>query len=296
MANKVERGASPEAIGHHYDLEDGFYASWLDPSMTYSCALWNGDQGDSLEAAQLRKLDYLLTECAPKPGFTLLDIGCGWGSAMTRALERHHAVSATGLTLSRGHAMHIEAFNDDRLTVRLEDWADFAPDGVFDAIVSIEAMEHFVKFGWRREDKVATYRRFFESCYGLLKPGGRLVLQTNAKGNTPLDDHGAEDLLFIAQHIFPESDLPKLSEVTQACERYFEIVRVRNDRLDYAKTCETWLSRLTSRREEAIGLVGREKYEHYKRYLSASVREFEHGHANLYRITFQRVDGGSVEK
>jgi cyclopropane-fatty-acyl-phospholipid synthase len=288
--NTVERGASTQAIRHHYDVENDFYALWLDSSMTYSCALWNGDQGDSLEAAQLRKLDYHLSQCAPDPGFTLLDIGCGWGSTMTRALDTHRASSVTGLTLSQAQATHIESLNDERLNVLVQDWADFEPDSAFDAIVSIGAMEHFVKFGWQPQDKVAAYRRFFETCHGLLKPGGQLALQTIGKGNTPLDSKGAEDVIFIAQHIFPESDLPKLSEVTRACERYFEVKRVRNDRLHYAKTCDAWLKRLESRREEAIGLVGGEKCEQYERYLTASSRQFEHGHANLYRITLQRVD------
>jgi cyclopropane-fatty-acyl-phospholipid synthase len=290
MSTTAQRGASPQAISHHYDVENDFYALWLDPSMTYSCALWDGDHDDSLEAAQRRKLDYLLRECTPNPGFTLLDIGCGWGSAMTRALDTHHASRATGLTLSRAQATYVEALADERLDVRVADWTDFEPDGTFDAIVSIGAMEHFVKFGWRREDRVAAYRRFFESCHGWLKPGGKLALQAIGKGNAPLDDRGAEDVIFIAQHIFPESDLPKLSELTHACERSFEVVRVRNDRLHYAKTCRAWLNRLESCRSQAVGLVGREKCEQYERYLMASSRQFEHGHANLYRVTLQRVD------
>lgn len=131
---------------------------------------------------------------------------------------------------------------------------------------------------------------FFETCHGLLKPGGKLALQAIGKGNTPIDEQGLADVLFIVQHIFPESDLPKLSEITQACERYFETVRVRNDRLHYARTCADWLGRLRSRREEAVALVGDDKYEQFERYLAASVRQFEHGHANLYRLTLRRAD------
>jgi cyclopropane-fatty-acyl-phospholipid synthase len=292
MTNTVRRrGASPQAIRHHYDLDDDFYALWLGSSMTYSCALWDGEHGDSLESAQLRKLDYLLSECIPNRPAKLLDIGCGWGSAMKRAIDTHHASSAVGLTLSPAQATYIGLLNDERVKVLVQDWADFKSDDTFDAIVSIGAMEHFVKFGWRREDKIAAYRRFFEICHGLLKAGGKLALQTIGKGNTPLDEQGAQDMIFIAQHIFPESDPPKLSEVTRACERHFEIMKVRNDRLHYAKTCEAWLNRLASRRDEAIAFVGRQKCEQYERYLAASVRQFEHGHANLYRLTLQRVDG-----
>ncbi|WP_036528781.1 cyclopropane-fatty-acyl-phospholipid synthase family protein [Nocardia sp. CNY236] len=285
----LERGASSEAIQHHYDVDTSFYRLWLDPTMTYSCALWESQEHDDLESAQLRKLDYLLSACLPRTGGRLLDIGCGWGSAMTRALTTHDASSAMGLTLSPSQANYVKSLGEQRIQVAVQDWADYAPTEPVDGIISIGALEHFVKFGWKREDKIAAYRRFFESCHQWLAPGGALSLQTIGKGNSPLDQQGAEDMLFIAQHIFPESDLPKLSELARACERYFEIQRIRNDRNDYARTCTAWLQRLHENREQAIALVGQERCDQFERYLAASVRQFEHGHANLYRLTLNRV-------
>jgi cyclopropane-fatty-acyl-phospholipid synthase len=284
------RGASAKAIQYHYDAGTDFYALWLDEGMSYSCALWEVTD-DSLEKAQRRKLDYHLGACVPKGG-RLLDIGCGWGAALNRAIEHHGVHNAVGLTLSLAQARHIESLGDRRVRVEVTDWADFESSEVFDGVVSIGAFEHFAKFGWTREQKTAAYRRFFEACHQWLVPGGILALQTIGKGNVLLDARGAEDAFFIHKHIFPESDVPSLSEVTTACERWFEEKSVRNDRLDYARTCQAWLERMRARESQAVSLVGEEKYGQYLRYLGACVRQFELGHANLYRLILRRADSG----
>jgi hypothetical protein len=106
----TKRGGTAAAIQHHYDVSDAFYALWLDPTLTYSCALWqDGDDADDLAAAQLRKLDYHLA-CAGAPrARRILDIGCGWGSLLERALMQPHIETATGLTLSATQFAHIRA-------------------------------------------------------------------------------------------------------------------------------------------------------------------------------------------
>nr|WP_254925403.1 MULTISPECIES: cyclopropane-fatty-acyl-phospholipid synthase family protein [unclassified Rhodococcus (in: high G+C Gram-positive bacteria)] len=287
----VARGASADAIQHHYDVDSSFYGLWLDSEMSYSCAMWDGDF-DTLAQAQEKKLDYLLGECVPAQNARLLDIGCGWGAALRRATQYHGVLESVGLTLSPSQSRYIidRSESDTNVDIKVLDWVDYEPDQPFDGIVSIGAFEHFVKFGLPREEKVESYRRFFQSCHRWLKPGGVLALQTIGKGNTPIDGPGLEDMLFIAQHIFPESDLPKLSEIAVACERWFEVKAVRNDRADYARTCEVWLDRLNAKKQEAIDLVGIEKFENYSRYLAASTRQFEVGHANLYRLVLKRVD------
>src|ERR1700750_415005 len=83
-----KRGGSEAAIQHHYDVSNAFYALWLDETMTYSCALWNEDDGPGdLADAQRRKLDFHLDAAGAARGRRLLDIGCGWGSLMDRALN-----------------------------------------------------------------------------------------------------------------------------------------------------------------------------------------------------------------
>ncbi|MFI5510332.1 class I SAM-dependent methyltransferase [Mycobacterium sp. NPDC051804] len=288
MTTTSERGASPESIQHHYDISNKFYSLWLDESMTYSCALWDGED-DDLATAQMRKLDYLVAGADASGRDRVLDIGCGWGSGMQRLVDVHGVQHVTGLTLSEAQAHHVKAAANPRVEVLLRDWADFLPGERYDAAISIGAMEHFVKFGWSRSDRVAAYRRFFEKCHECLNPGAGLALQTIGKGNVPMDELGLQDCLFIVQHIFPESDPPRLAEIAHAAEKLFEIRSVVNHREHYARTCGAWLKRLRSNRAGAVEIVGDEKVSVYERYLEASVRQFRLEHANLYRISLRRV-------
>ena len=288
MTTISERGASAESIQHHYDVSDRFYSLWLDESMTYSCGLWQNDD-DCLSAAQTRKIDYLVSLSCAGGRERVLDIGCGWGSVMQRLVAEHGVEHVTGLTLSAAQARRIEDLRDPRLEVRVQDWADFVPDAPYDAAISVGAMEHFVKFGWERSKKVAAYRRFFEKCHQSLKPGAGMALQTIGKGNVVLDEQGLRDTIFIAQHIFPESDPPRLAEILHATEKLFEVKSVVNHREHYARTCSAWLERLQANRTEAGEITGPEKVEVYETYLKASIRQFGLGHANLYRISLWRV-------
>ena len=288
MTTISERGASAESIQHHYDVSDTFYSLWLDESMTYSCGLWQNDD-DCLSAAQTRKIDHLVSLSGAGGRERVLDIGCGWGSVMQRLVAEHGVEHVTGLTLSAAQARRIEDLRDPRLEVRVQDWADFVPDAPYDAAISVGAMEHFVKFGWERSKKVAAYRRFFEKCHQSLKPGAGMALQTIGKGNIVLDEQGLRDTIFIAQHIFPESDPPRLAEILHATEKLFEVKSVVNHREHYARTCSAWLERLQANRTEAGEITGPEKVEVYETYLKASIRQFGLGHANLYRISLWRV-------
>jgi cyclopropane-fatty-acyl-phospholipid synthase len=288
MSLPSERGASAESIQHHYDVSTTFYSLWLDESMTYSCALWDGE-ADNLAAAQMRKIDYLVAESSARGCERVLDIGCGWGSLMQRLVAEHGVRHVTGLTLSKEQAHYVEGLGDPRLAVLVQDWADFLPDERYDAAISVGAMEHFAKFGWKRSDRVAAYRRFFEKCYESLNPGAGLALQTIGKGNVVLDQQGQQDCLFIAQHIFPESDPPRLAEIAHAAEKLFEIRSVLNHREHYSRTCSAWLERLRNNWTQAVEIVGEEKAADYERYLTASIRQFRLEHTNLYRISLRKV-------
>jgi cyclopropane-fatty-acyl-phospholipid synthase len=190
-------GASSEAIEHHYDVGNEFYRLWLDETMTYSCALWA--EGDTLERAQLRKLDHLIEGARAGGADRVLDVGCGWGALLVRLVELHGVKHATGLTLSRAQAEAVAALQDERIDVRVENWAEHEPGERYDAIISIGAFEHFARFGMTRRERVAAYRKFFAFCWELLPPGGRLVLQTNAKGaNVRLERRTAAELRFVA--------------------------------------------------------------------------------------------------
>jgi len=281
-------GASADAIAHHYDVGNDFYRLWLDATMTYSCALWA--EGDTLERAQQRKLDHLIALAGAGGAERVLDVGCGWGSLLRRLVERHGVRHASGLTLSRAQAQALSAAADARIAVHVENWSEHRPAQPYDAIVSIGAFEHFAQFGLPRHERVAAYRRFFTRCRELLAPGGRLGLQTNVKGsNVRLDRRTATELRFVAERIFPESELPWPSEILAASEKLFAVRSVRDDAEHYARTCAAWHERLAAAREHATRLVGASTVEDYLHYLDVTVGHFRRRHLGLLRISFERV-------
>ncbi len=134
-----------DAIEHHYDVSNDFYALWLDPRMVYSCAYFR-TESDSLETAQLQKLDHICTKLMLRPGDDFLDIGCGWGALVMHA-ARHYGVRATGVTLSENqHRLANESIRaaglENRCRVLLQDYRDIPGEEVYDKVASVGMFEH----------------------------------------------------------------------------------------------------------------------------------------------------------
>jgi cyclopropane-fatty-acyl-phospholipid synthase len=267
----------------HYDLSNDFFALFLDPSMTYSCAYFE-PPGIPLVQAQQAKIDLALGKCDLKPGQRLLDIGCGWGSTIRRAVERF-AVRAVGLTLSKNQhelARHRLADLGDRVEVRLQGWEEF--DEPVDRIVSIGAFEHF------REER---YAAFFAKCHRLLPDGGRMLLHTivkpslaeiNAKGL----DINHEDVLFnkfILKAIFPGGQLRPVDVVRKYAEAAgFRVERIHPLGINYAYTLEAWANNLRGARERAIEMTSEKVYDTYMHYLTGCARYFRSGHLDVVQF------------
>ena len=281
----VTFGGSAEAIRHHYDIGNDFYQLWLDESLTYSCAAWSGREGETLEAAQRAKIDFHLDNVALPKGGALLDIGCGWGALISRALERSGISRAVGLTLSQQQAQFLASIADPRITIRVENWAEHQPTSEYDGIISIGAFEHFADPRQSTEERIAVYHGFFKRCYDWLAPGGSLSLQTIIYGNMDARDASG----FITSEIFPNAELPRPYEIFQASDRLFNVVSYRNDGIDYAITCEVWLKNLRRRKAEAIDIVGKEVFQRYERYLMLSSTGFRLGRIGLARLKLQSV-------
>jgi cyclopropane-fatty-acyl-phospholipid synthase len=280
--------ASKQAIALHYDTSNDFFRLWLDPvTMAYSCALYaDGRPGEEdLEAAQLRKIDFYLRGTGLPRGGRVLDVGCGWGGALRRALALG-AGEAVGLTLSDQQADFVEDLHRPGLRVLREGWADHEPDEPYDTIVSIEAFEAFARLGLPPEHKALAYRSFFERCWRWLRPGGCVGLQTIAYNNAEADDFDS----FIAAEIFPEQDLPHLREVAAAFEGLFEVVQLRNDPEHYVATLQDWLGRLKASRAVAQAVVGEAMVVRFLRYLRLSSFMFETRNCALYRSILRRID------
>ena len=284
-ADRAEAAAA--AIRYHYDVGNEFYGLWLDRSLTYSCGMPEGAD-DTLEAAQARKLRFHLNAIRADRAQRVLDIGCGWGSLLGHLAQTRQVPHSVGLTLSLEQAAHIRSQRYPGVEVRTDNWLTYQPDAPFDGIVSIGAFEHFARPDDSAVEKARVYREFFGRCREWLAADGALSLQTVAYANMSADEASQ----FMVQEIFPDADLPTLAEITTAAERIFEIELVRNDRLDYAWTCEQWARRLHANREAAVRVAGPETVARYQRYLKLSALGFRMGKICLLRLVMKPYKNG----
>ena len=270
----------------HYDLSDDFYGLFLDPTHTYSCAYSERDDM-TLEEAQLAKIDLSLGKLGLEPGMTLLDVGCGWGATLRRAIERYD-VNAIGLTLSKNQAAHAQKSLDELDSPRskqvlLEGWEQFHEP--VDRIVSIGAFEHF---GFDR------YGDFFKMAYQALPAGGVMLLHTIViptveeleQRQIKLTMKLIRFIKFIMDEIFPGGRLPSVAVVEEgATQAGFEVARMQSLRLHYARTLDIWAAALEARKDEAIAIQSDEVYERYMRYLTGCADLFRNGNTDVCQFT-----------
>jgi cyclopropane-fatty-acyl-phospholipid synthase len=257
-----------EEVQAHYDLSDDFFGTFQDPSRTYSCAYFERDDM-SLEEAQMAKIDLALGKLHLQPGMTLLDIGCGWGSVMQRAVEKHD-VNVVGLTLSRNQAKFGQELLDGLDTSRsrrvlLSGWEQF--DEPVDRIISLEAIEAFPP------DR---YEPFFKTCSSILPGDGRMVLQAILghplkkwpELGIPVTMTDLRFMRFIAKEIFPGGSVPGEEQiVTLATEAGFTVEDKQLLDEHYVRTLDLWSTALEAHHDEAVAATSEEVYERYMKYL-----------------------------
>ncbi len=228
------RSGSRRNITHHYDLGNAFYSRWLDPSMTYSSALYTGP-GQSLEAAQAAKIERVIALLAIPPGAEVLEIGCGWG-ALGAAIGRAGA-RVRGITLSREQLAWARdrVARDglaDRVHFALEDYRDTR--GSYDAVVSVEMIEAVGEAYW------PTY---FQAIADRLKPGGRAVIQAITIDEPRFESY-RRDTDFIQRYIFPGGMLPTPSIIAEEARRAgLAVDSVDRFGRSYAATLAEWRRR-----------------------------------------------------
>jgi cyclopropane-fatty-acyl-phospholipid synthase len=280
--------SAAEAISYHYDNDTRFFSLWLDPSLSYSSGRWHdalgGGEQQDLAGAQEEKLRFHLDASRIGPGGALVDIGCGWGAIVDRAVRRHGARRAVGLTLSHDQAAHVRATAAPEVEVILQDVFAWEPGETFDAAVSIGAFEHFARPDMSRDQKVATYRNFFERMGAMLRPGARFSLQTIVWDNMSFD----EAKRWIPETVFPQSDIPFIDEVVAGSHGPFRLVYMENDPTHYAKTLDAWIANLRAQRETVLATWGPAKYEFFERYLRNSKLAFARRKNSLARFVLMR--------
>ncbi|MDP7736949.1 cyclopropane mycolic acid synthase family methyltransferase [Mycobacterium paragordonae] len=293
MSNNLTRARSRrennDDVQAHYDISNEFFELFTDPTRTYSCAYFERDDM-TLEEAQIAKLDLALGKLGLEPGMTLLDVGCGWGSTMKRALEKYD-VNVVGVTLSKNQHAYCERLLDQVDTNRshqvlLSDWSDF--DGQVDRIITIEALEHF---GFQRYDD------FFKFVFEALPDDGKMLLHsiTGLTGGQivergmPVTFEMARFIKFIVTEIFPGGRLPSIEKVhDHATKAGFTVTQVESLQLHFARTLDFWAEALLAHKDEAIEIQSAEVYERYMKYLTGTAECFRIGYIDCHHFTLQK--------
>ena len=283
LLNRNSRAGSKRNIHAHYDLGNAFYRLWLDPTMSYSSAWFNGNLAQSTASAQQAKMRRALAECQLQPGDRVLEIGCGWGG-LAECAARDFGAQLTGVTLSAeqlafGQQRLADAGLAERARLRFQDYRDIA-DGPYDAIVSIEMFEAVGREYW------ASY---FKTLHDRLKPGGRACIQS-----ITIDDALFERYLagtdFIQQYIFPGGLLPCPSAFrAEAAKAGLVVENELAFGPDYAETLRRWRQDFLHQDAQVRGLGFDTRFMRtWEFYLAYSEAAFASGSTDVMQFTLRR--------
>ena len=277
------RGQAKRNVQAHYDLGNAFYALWLDGTMTYSAAQFEGRLDRSFEEAQATKYERILENLGVKAGDTVLEIGCGWGGFAEHAV-RSRGCRVHGITLSKEQLAYARerlerAGLADRATFELRDYR--AVRGEYDHVVSIEMFEAVGEKYWPV---------FFRVVRDRLKPGCRALVQTISIADElfPRYRTGTD---FIQQYIFPGGMLPS-EEVfrDRASQQGLLVGDTFAFRLDYAETVRRWRQRFNARLAELHALGFDEKFVRtWNFYLAYCEAGFRAGTIDVLQVELKRV-------
>jgi cyclopropane-fatty-acyl-phospholipid synthase len=286
LLNHNSKANSRKNIQAHYDLGNAFYRLWLDATMSYSSAWFEGDHSRSMVDAQRAKVKRALTEVGVshvKPGQRVLEIGCGWGGLAEIAAAEHGA-HITGVTLSTEQLQWARdrmarANLQDQADLRLQDYRDIT-DAPFDAIVSIEMFEAVGRAYWPS---------YFATLNRCLKPGGRACLQTI----TIRDDLFARYIQstdFIQQYIFPGGLLPSDEAFrAEAAKAGLEVVNAMAFGPDYAETLRRWRADFHRHIQQVHGLGFDDRFQRiWEFYLAYCEAAFDMGNTNVVQYTLRK--------
>ena len=255
----------------HYAVGNQVFQAMLDPYMAHSCAYWV-EGAQTLEEAQIAKLEMVCRKLQLRPGMRVLDMGCGWGSFMRYAAE-HYGVTVLGLS-NVPHQIELGKTLARHLPVQFElsDYAQFNTDGKskFDRIVSIGTFEQLGQ---------AHVAAFFETAKGCLKDDGWMLLQTQGKSNRQRLLDAWND-----KYIYPQGYLPRLDEVTQASEAHFVVEDVHNIGADHDRTLLHWHQRFEMAWPQLRLSHDERFYRMWRFHLLSSAASFRTRHHQMWQL------------
>jgi cyclopropane-fatty-acyl-phospholipid synthase len=280
LAHVNTRTGSRKNIAFHYDLGNAFYECWLDPSMSYSSALYAGPF-DTLEDAQTRKIGRIAELLDINNDDEILEIGCGWGALAIALAERCRSVkgvtlSAEQLAFAKGRVS--KAGFADKIALELRDYRDIA--GSFDRIVSIEMIEAVGEAFWPD---------YFRALHDRLRPGGTVVLQAITIDEKRFNSY-RQSPDFIQRHVFPGGMLPTRSAIVREAEKaglLFSFSEPFGE--SYARTLSEWRRRFLASRKSVWAMGFSEEFQRmWDYYLSYSEGAFRAGVVDVSFYAFQR--------
>jgi len=240
-ANTIK--GSKENIAQHYDLSCQFYKTFLDDTMTYSCGIFR-ETDDTLDAAQLNKLNLIMDKAQINKDDHVLEIGCGWGGFALHAVKET-GCRVTAITVSKAQYDYMKEGVakeglGDKIEVLCKDYR--VVSGLYDKIISIEMLEAVGH---------ENLGEFFSCCDKLLKPDGLVVLQVITMPDKRYDTHRSQPN-WIQKHIFPGGVLPSLTAMCNAMTEYsrFQVEHIENIGVHYAETLKQWRLRFTAAFDE----------------------------------------------
>ena len=263
-------------VAHHYDVSNELYFLFLDPLKQYSCGYFK-DANDTLEQAQINKINHIIKKLDIRPNQKILDIGCGWGYlAMEIAKQKNCQV--TGVTLSENQYNHAkqkikEQGLGNQVEIKLVDYREL--DEKFDRVVSVGMFEHVGR---------KFYNIFFKKVFDLLNDKGVALIHTIGSVDAPRDPQP-----WITKYIFPGGYTPSLSQIMTPIEKSGLIVSdLEVLKIHYAHTLRHWKERFFKNKDKVLEMFDKKFYRMYEFYLASCEAAFKFGDQVVYQIQLSK--------